>query len=235
MRWNHPRKGVILPDDFLPVAEETGLVVPLGRHVLFQACRRVRGLQVKHSEHRELRLSVNLSNRQFFQSGLDQEIAEALEVSGLEPQYLGLEITEGVLIRNAETASDRFTRLKALGVQLYLDDFGKGYSSLNYLHRFPMDVLKIDRSFVSRIGEEEDNLSIVAAIVQLGHQLGMGVVAEGIQSLEQVAKLRGLRCEYGQGFFFSHPVDGDEVEELITRSVHEWPSPVPFAGPRSVS
>ena len=230
MRWVHPRRGLILPDDFLTVAEETGLILPLGRYVLTQACQRVRHLQTKYPEHRELRVSVNLSNKQFFQSDLHEQIAEALAISGLDPEYLGLEITEGVIIRHAESASSRFSRLKALGVQLYLDDFGKGYSSLNYLHRYPMDILKIDRSFVSRIGEEGGNLAIVAAIVNLGHQLGMKVVAEGIQSLEHVAKLRGMGCEYGQGFFFSHPVDGDEVEELITRAVHEWPSPVPFSG-----
>ncbi|HVG10069.1 MAG TPA: EAL domain-containing protein [Thermoanaerobaculia bacterium] len=234
MRWVHPRRGLILPDDFLTVAEETGLILPLGRYVLTQACQRVRHLQTKYPEHRQLRVSVNLSNKQFFQSDLHEQIAEALAISGLEPEYLGLEITEGVIIRHAESATSRFSRLKALGVQLYLDDFGKGYSSLNYLHRYPMDILKIDRSFVSRIGEEGGNISIVAAIVNLGHQLGMKVVAEGIQSLEHVAKLRGMGCEYGQGFFFSHPVDGDEVEELITRAVHEWPSPVPFSG-RTVS
>jgi len=230
MRWNHPRRGLILPDDFLTVAEETGLILPLGRHVLTQACRRVREMQLKYPEHGRLRLSVNLSNRQFFQSDLHEQIAEALAVSGLEPECLGLEITEGVIIRHAESASSRFLRLKALGVQLYLDDFGKGYSSLNYLHRYPMDILKIDRSFVSRIGEEGGNHSIVSAIVNLGHELGMKVVAEGIQSLEHVAKLRGMGCEYGQGFFFSHPVDGAEVEDLITRAVHEWPSPAPFSG-----
>ena len=230
VRWNHPKRGLILPDDFLNVAEETGLIAPIGEHVLLQACRRVRELQLKYPEHRNLRVSVNLSNKQFFQADLDDRIAAALETSGLAPEYLGLEITEGVIIRHAESATSRFTRLKALGVQLYLDDFGKGYSSLNYLHRYPMDILKIDRSFVSRIDEEGGNVSIVAAIVTLGHQLGMEVVAEGIQSVEHVAKLRGLKCEYGQGFFFSHPVDGHEVEELITRDVRDWPSPMPFSG-----
>jgi diguanylate cyclase (GGDEF)-like protein/PAS domain S-box-containing protein len=230
MRWNHPRRGLILPDDFIAVAEETGLIVPIGEHVILQACRRVRELQLKYPEHRNLRVSVNLSNKQFFQSDLDVRIAAALDASGLAPEHLGLEITEGVIIRHAESATGRFSRLKALGVQLYLDDFGKGYSSLNYLHRYPMDILKIDRSFVSRIDEEGSNLSIVAAIVTLGHQLGMEVVAEGIQSVEHVAKLRGLKCEYGQGFFFSHPVDGDEVEALITRDVRDWPSPMPFSG-----
>jgi diguanylate cyclase (GGDEF)-like protein/PAS domain S-box-containing protein len=230
VRWNLPRRGMILPDDFLTVAEETGLIVPIGDHVILQACRRVRELQLKYPEHRNLRVSVNLSNKQFFLADLDDRIAAALAASGLAPEHLGLEITEGVIIRHAESATTRFSRLKALGVQLYLDDFGKGYSSLNYLHRYPMDILKIDRSFVSRIDEEGSNLSIVAAIVTLGHQLGMEVVAEGIQSVEHVAKLRGLKCEYGQGFFFSHPVDGDEVEALITRDVRDWPSPVPFAG-----
>jgi diguanylate cyclase (GGDEF)-like protein/PAS domain S-box-containing protein len=234
VRWNHPRRGLILPDDFLTVAEETGLILPVGQHVILQACRRVRELQLKYPDHRHLCVSINLSNKQFFQADLDEQIAAALAASGLAPEHLGLEITEGVIVRHAESASRRFSRLKALGVQLYLDDFGKGYSSLNYLHRYPMDVLKIDRSFVARLDEEESNLSIVAAIVTLGHQLGMEVVAEGIQSLEHVAKLRGLGCEYGQGFFFSHPVDGDEVEDLITRAISDWPSPLPFSG-RSVS
>ncbi len=236
MRWNHPRRGLLLPDDFIDVAEETGLILAIGGHVLLQACRRVRELQLKYPEHQDLRVSVNLSHKEFFQPGLDDQIAAALAATGLAPEHLGLEITEGVIIRHAESACGRFSNLKTLGVQLYLDDFGKGYSSLNYLHRYPMDILKIDRSFISRIDEEGGNLSIVAAIVTLGHQLGMEVVAEGIQSVEHVAKLRGLKCEYGQGFFFSHAVDGAEVEALITRDVRDWPSPMPFVGrPSSVS
>jgi diguanylate cyclase (GGDEF)-like protein/PAS domain S-box-containing protein len=215
LRWQHPRHGMILPDEFLSVAEETGLIVPMGRFVLEESCRYIHELQRKHPGHRRLRLSVNLSNKQFFQADLFDQVRRALLASGLEPACLGLEITEGVIIQHAESASTRFARLKSLGIQLYLDDFGKGYSSLNYLHRFPMDILKIDRSFVSRIEEAEGNLAILEAIVTLAHQLGMEVVAEGIQTAGQVKKIRSLGCEYGQGYLFSKPVPGDEAEDLI--------------------
>jgi diguanylate cyclase (GGDEF)-like protein/PAS domain S-box-containing protein len=217
LRWQHPRRGMLLPEEFLSVAEETGLIVPMGRFVLLEGCRQIREMQIKHPELGALKLSVNLSNKQFFQSDLFGQIEEALEISGLDPACLGLEITEGVIIRHADSAASRFSRLKSLGVQLYLDDFGKGYSSLNYLHRFPMDILKIDRSFVSRIDEAEGNLAIVRAIVTLAHQLGMEVVAEGLQTEEQRVKLRSLGCEYGQGFFLSEPVPADRAEELLMR------------------
>jgi diguanylate cyclase (GGDEF)-like protein/PAS domain S-box-containing protein len=225
LRWIHPKHGMILPDDFLSVAEETGLIVPMGRFVLEESCRRIRELQRQHPEHRRLRLSVNLSNKQFFQADLFDQVRRALAASGLEPACLGLEITEGVIIQHAESASTRFARLKSLGIQLYLDDFGKGYSSLNYLHRFPMDILKIDRSFVSRIEEAEGNLAILEAIVTLAHQLGMEVVAEGIQTAGQVRKLRSLGCEYGQGYLFSKAVPGDEIADLIAGAVASGEAP----------
>jgi diguanylate cyclase (GGDEF)-like protein/PAS domain S-box-containing protein len=217
LRWQHPKRGLLPPDEFLAAAEDTGLIVPMGRFVLLEACRQIREFQCKHPEAGALRLSVNLSNRQFFQSDLFDHIEEALAASGLDPGCLGLEITEGVIIRHADSAASRFSRLKSLGVQLYLDDFGKGYSSLNYLHRFPMDILKIDRSFVSRIEEAEGNHAIVRAIVTLAHQLGMEVVAEGIQTEEQRLKLRALGCEYGQGFFLSEPVPADRAEALLMK------------------
>src|SRR5436305_7418444 len=217
--WHHPRRGLLPPDEFLSVAEETGLIVPIGRFVLIESCRQIGELQRKHREMGALKLTVNLSNKQFFQADLFDQIAEALATSGLDPACLGLEITEGVIIRQADSASGRFSRLKGMGVQLYLDDFGKGYSPLNYLHRFPMDVLQIDRSFVSRIDKAEGNFAIVKAIVTLAHQLGMEVVAEGIQTPEQRARLRGLGCEYGQGFHLSHPLPADEAELLLMRRV----------------
>jgi EAL domain-containing protein (putative c-di-GMP-specific phosphodiesterase class I) len=219
LRWLHPRRGLLPPEEFLSVAEETGLIVPIGRFVLLEGCRQIRELQLKHPELGALKLSVNLSNKQFFQTDLFGQIEEALKATGLAPECLGLEITEGVIIRHADSAASRFSRLKSLGVQLYLDDFGKGYSSLNYLHRFPMDILKIDRSFVSRIDEAEGNLAIVRAIVTLAHQLGMEVVAEGIQTEEQRARLQSLGCEYGQGFFLSEPVPADRAESLLMRRI----------------
>jgi diguanylate cyclase (GGDEF)-like protein/PAS domain S-box-containing protein len=217
LRWHHPRRGLLPPDEFLAAAEETGLIVPMGRFVLLEGCRQIREIQRKHPELGDLKLSVNLSNKQFFQADLFDHIEQALAASGLAPRCLGLEITEGVIIRHADSAASRFSRLKSLGVQLYLDDFGKGYSSLNYLHRFPMDILKIDRSFVSRIEEAEGNHAIVRAIVTLAHQLGMEVVAEGIQTAAQQSKLRALGCEYGQGFFLSEPVPADRAEAFLLR------------------
>ncbi|HVG09409.1 MAG TPA: EAL domain-containing protein [Thermoanaerobaculia bacterium] len=224
LRWHHPRRGLLQPEEFLDVAEETGLIVPIGRYVLVESCRQIRELQRKHPEMGSLKLSVNLSNKQFFQADLFDQIREALETSGLAPACLGLEITEGVIIRNADSAASRFSSLKSMGVQLYMDDFGKGYSSLNYLHRVPMDILKIDRSFTARIEEAEGNLAIVRAIVTLAHQLGMEVVAEGIQTAEQKAKLRNLGCEHGQGFFFSEPVPAERAEALLLRQVRSLSS-----------
>lgn len=217
LRWHHPRRGLLPPDEFLNVAEETGLIVPIGRFVLIEGCRQLRELQRKHPELEPLKLSVNLSNKQFFQADLFDQVAEALSTSRLDPSCLGLEITEGVIIRHADSAASRFSRLKSMGVQLYLDDFGKGYSSLNYLHRFPMDILKIDRSFVARIEEAAGNLAIIKAIVTLAHQLGMEVVAEGIQTAQQRTTLQALGCEYGQGYFISEPVPADTAESLLLR------------------
>jgi diguanylate cyclase (GGDEF)-like protein/PAS domain S-box-containing protein len=215
VRWLHPQRGLLLPDEFLPVAEETGLLVPIGRSVLTEACQWVRGLQERHPRPRPISLSVNLSHKQFFHPGLFDEVDEALAASGLAPVCLGLEITEGVILRGAQVTGSRFARLKEMGVQIFLDDFGKGYSSLNYLHRFPVDILKIDRSFTSRIEEEATNRAIVEAIVKLAHQLGMRVVAEGIESAGQLAQLAAFGCEYGQGLLFSAPLLGAEAESLI--------------------
>lgn len=217
LRWFHPRLGPLLPDEFLPVAEETGLIVPLGHAAMLEACRWVRALQRRHAG-RPFKLSVNLSHRQFFQPDLVERVACVLQASGLPPGCLGLEITEGVMISHTESALHRFAELKRLGVQLYLDDFGKGYSSFQFLQRFPVDVLKIDSSFVTRIDQEPHHGAIVEAIVKLSHHLGMQVVAEGIERPRQAARLQALGCEYGQGFLYSSAVEGDEAERLAGRS-----------------
>ncbi len=220
-RWLHPQRGLLAPDDFLSVAEETGLIVPMGRFILAEACRQVREL-ARLSGGRPLSISVNLSNRQFFQTDLFELVSGALADSGLDPAFLGLEITEGVIIRHAQLAATRFKRLKEMGVKLYLDDFGKGYSSLNYLHRFPIDVLKIDRSFVHRMEEAASNVAIVEAIVHLAHQLRMEVVAEGVQTTGQLAKLAAIGCEYGQGHLFSPPVDPAAAGALAAAPAAGW-------------
>ena len=219
VRWNHPRRGLVSPADFIPVAEETGLIVPIGEWVLQEACRYLRECQMAHASHRSLSLSVNLSARQVAQPDLLDRIKEALAVSKLSPHCLKLEITESVVMENAEAATVMFKQLRALGVQLSIDDFGTGYSSLSYLHRFPLNYLKIDRSFVSRLTTDNDN-AIVRTISTLARNLGMEVIAEGIETEEQYQQLRMLGCEYGQGYLFSHPVNNDGVAHLLARDAH---------------
>jgi diguanylate cyclase (GGDEF)-like protein len=214
VRWNHPRRGLVAPGDFIPVAEETGLIVPIGEWVLNEACARVRQWQIDSPSHRSLSLSVNLSARQVAQPDLLQRIKEALETSKLSPHCLKLEITESVVMENAEAAAQMFKQLRSLGVQLSIDDFGTGYSSLSYLHRFPLNYLKIDRSFVMRLTTDNDN-AIVRTISTLARNLGMEVIAEGIETEEQYQQLKMLGCEYGQGYLFSRPVANEGVEHLL--------------------
>ena len=224
VRWNHPRRGLVHPGDFIPVAEETGLIVPIGQWVLNEACAHVRQWQIDSPTHRALSLSVNLSARQVAQPDLLDRIKEALETSKLNPHCLKLEITESVVMENAEAAAMMFKQLRSLGVQLSIDDFGTGYSSLSYLHRFPLNYLKIDRSFVSRLTTDNDN-AIVRTISTLARNLGMEVIAEGIETEEQYQQLKMLGCEYGQGYLFSRPVNSDGVQHLLTHDANRDTEP----------
>jgi diguanylate cyclase (GGDEF)-like protein len=224
VRWNHPRRGLVQPGDFIPVAEETGLIVPIGQWVLNEACAQVRQWQLDSPSHRSLSLSVNLSARQVAQPDLLDQIKEALEDSKLNPHCLKLEITESVVMGNAEAAAFMFKQLRSLGVQLSIDDFGTGYSSLSYLHRFPLNYLKIDRSFVSRLTTDNDN-AIVRTISTLAHNLGMEVIAEGIETEEQYQQLKKLGCEFGQGFLFSRPVDNNAVKHLLQQDANRDAEP----------
>jgi diguanylate cyclase (GGDEF)-like protein len=224
VRWNHPRRGLVLPADFIPVAEETGLIVPIGEWVLNEACAQVREWQINSPSHRSLSLSVNLSARQVAQPDLLDRIKEALETSKLNPHCLKLEITESVVMGNAEAAALMFKQLRSLGVQLSIDDFGTGYSSLSYLHRFPLNYLKIDRSFVMRLTTDNDN-AIVRTISTLARNLGMEVIAEGIETDEQYQQLKKLGCEYGQGYLFSRPVNNDGVVHLLAKDAHRDSEP----------
>src|SRR5215470_3235748 len=224
VRWNHPRRGLVSPADFIPVAEETGLIVPIGQWVLNEACAHVRQWQLDSPSHRALSLSVNLSARQVAQPDLLDRIKEALATSKLNPHCLKLEITESVVMENAEAAALMFKQLRSLGVQLSIDDFGTGYSSLSYLHRFPLNYLKIDRSFVSRLTTDNDN-AIVRTISTLARNLGMEVIAEGIETDEQYQQLKMLGCEYGQGYLFSRPVDSNSVYNLLAQDAHRDAEP----------
>jgi diguanylate cyclase (GGDEF)-like protein/PAS domain S-box-containing protein len=205
LRWRHPEKGLISPVNFIPIAEETGLIVPIGRWVLHEGCRHARRLEAGGST---ARMSINLSLKQLQHSDIVADVRAALEESGLDPKRLVLEITESVLMDDTELAVQRLQDLKALGVALALDDFGTGYSSLSYLSRFPVDILKMDRSFLQE-GSSPEAHSLATAVVGLGATLALEVVAEGIEHAEQWDTLRELGCELGQGFLFARPMDAD--------------------------
>ncbi|MGB3266576.1 MAG: EAL domain-containing protein [Microcoleus sp.] len=221
LRWYHPLRGLVSPGEFILVAEETRLIVPIGWWMMRSACRQIHQWHQKFPINPPLTVSVNLSNEQFKQPDLIDRISEILHETQLDPRSLKLEITEGVIMDNAESAAATLAQLKNLEVQLYIDDFGTGYSSLSRLHTFPTDALKIDRAFVSRMTEDEGNEAIVQTILILASHLGMDVIAEGIETIEQLNLLRALQCEYGQGYFFSKPID-TIAATLLIESKPEW-------------
>ncbi len=217
LRWNHPERGLISPDEFIPLAEETGLIIPIGYWVMYEVCRQMHIWQQEFPRKPPLMISVNLSSKQFSRPDLIEQIQHILRETGLSPYSLKLEITESVLMEDAESAATMLLQLRALGVQLYIDDFGTGYSSLGYLHRFPVDALKIDRSFISRMGTNGENSEIVKTVMTLARNLDIDVVAEGVETAEQLAQLRAMGCKHGQGqgYFFSKPVDSKTARALI--------------------
>lgn len=219
VRWHHPERGIISPADFIPVAEETDLIIPIGQWVLLESCRQIREWQTKWSFPSPLTISVNLSGKQFKQPDLVDQVKQILYRTKLDPMCLRLEITESIVMDNAETAASMLRQLRSLGIQMSIDDFGTGYSSLSYLHRFPVNILKVDRSFVSRMAVDEESLGIVETIIALAGKLKMKVVAEGIETHEQCEQLKQFDCEYGQGYLFSKPVPVAEAAELIHK---EW-------------
>jgi diguanylate cyclase (GGDEF)-like protein len=215
VRWQHPERGLVSPQQFIPIAEETGLIVPLGSWILEEACRQMQEWHLQHPANRTLTMNVNLSSKQLIQSGLVQEVKAILQKTGLPARSLKLEITESVVMENAELATNMLKQLSDLNVHLCIDDFGTGYSSLSYLHRFPVDTLKIDRSFVNRIEEKDENVEIVRTIATLARNLGMEVVAEGVESQDQLACLKALNCEYAQGYLFSRPLTAAAASHFI--------------------
>jgi len=225
VRWQHPQRGVLGPEEFMHTAEETGLIVLIGRVVLREACRQLAEWHREFPRTPPLTMAVNLSARQFRQPDLVDHVERALGAWELPPTALHLEITESTIMDNPLTAAEMLVKLRALGVQIDLDDFGTGYSSLSYLHRFDMDTIKIDRSFVSAIGEHGENSEIVRTIIGLARSLDMGVVAEGVERADQAAILRSLGCERVQGYFYSQPITADAVRSLMkTRASGPRPS-----------
>jgi diguanylate cyclase (GGDEF)-like protein/PAS domain S-box-containing protein len=213
VRWQHPERGLISPQDFIPVAEEGGQILQIGLWVLRQACYQAKRWQDRFPSDDLLYMTVNLSAKQFAQPDLLDQVSSILDETGLDPNFLKLEITESVLMDDFDSAAAMLFKLRALGVRLSIDDFGTGYSSLTYLHRFPIDTLKIDRSFVSVL--DKDHLEIVRTILNLAENLDMDVVAEGVETQEQMSLLRNLSCQSGQGYFFSRPMTVEEAEKVL--------------------
>jgi predicted signal transduction protein with EAL and GGDEF domain len=215
VRWQHPERGIVSPDDFIPIAEETGQIIPLGEWVLRESCRQFREWQSEKIADENLTISVNLSCKQFMQSDLVERITAILQETQLNAECLRLEITESHLIEDSELAVTIIKRLRDIGVKLSIDDFGTGYSSLSYLHRLPIDFLKIDRSFVSRMLTNNENSEIVQTVITLAKNLGIEVIAEGIETIEQAEQLRKLNCRFGQGYFYSKPVNAEKARDII--------------------
>ena len=216
VRWNHPQRGVVPPNEFIPIAENTGMIVPMTVQILHSACAQLKRWQQQYPDYEKpLSVAVNLSGKHFAHPALVDQIKAVLEESKLDPSTLKLELTESAVMENAELAIQMFKQIKATGVQLSIDDFGTGYSSLSYLHRFPIDLLKVDRSFVSAMEENTENGEIVRTVIALAKALNLKVVAEGIESIHQYHQLRVLGCEYGQGYLFSKPQRVADIERML--------------------
>jgi diguanylate cyclase (GGDEF)-like protein/PAS domain S-box-containing protein len=217
VRWRHPTRGEVLPGEFIPLAEETGMILPIGHWVLREACRQVKTWQERWPATAPLTIAVNLSARQLQHPGIVDEVSAALAAAGLDPQNLVLEITETAIMEQLDAAITILTELRRLGVRLALDDFGTGYSSLSYLQRLPVDIIKIDQSFVAGLARSTEDSALVRAIITLGQTLGLETVAEGIETAEQLDALRELGCQLGQGYFFARPLGPAAVDALLER------------------
>jgi diguanylate cyclase (GGDEF)-like protein len=222
IRWMHPERGLVPPLQFVPIAEDSGLIVPIGRWVLREACRQVRAWQ--HAGLPPVSVAVNISAVEFQDAYFLEAVSETLKKTGLEPQRLELELTESVLMRHAEATVGALQKLKTLGVQLAVDDFGTGYSSLSYLKRFPVDALKIDQSFVHEITSSHHDATIVSAVISMGRNLNQRVIAEGVETREQLLFLRAEQCEEGQGYYFGRPVSAGEFAALLGAGGKRKPS-----------
>ncbi|MDQ3834534.1 MAG: EAL domain-containing protein [Actinomycetota bacterium] len=219
VRWKHPEWGLVYPDDFIALAEETGLIARIGRWVLQEACRQAREWQMQYPLYNSLKMSVNLSTRQLRQPRLVEEVAQVLQETRSDPANLILEITEGALMEDIPSTTETLWKLKKLNVKLAIDDFGTGYSSLSSLKHFPADMLKIDKSFIDGLKQDADGAAIVSGAIDLAHALRLQVVAEGIENIEQLSQLRGLKCDLGQGYYFAKPLPSEEAGGLLFKGI----------------
>jgi EAL domain-containing protein (putative c-di-GMP-specific phosphodiesterase class I) len=217
-RWESPERGLVMPAEFIPLAEETGLIVPIGLRLLEQCCAEVKGWHDRGLP--PVRVSVNLSGRHFWGAGLVESVAGALERTGLPPTALELEITESTMMQNVEQTVRTLERLKAMDLRVAIDDFGTGHAALSYLKRFPVDTLKIDRSFVIDCHKDPDDAAITRAIIAMAHSLRLEVVAEGVEEAEQLAFLREHACHVVQGYIFSRPVSPEAMAALLAGGGH---------------
>jgi EAL domain-containing protein (putative c-di-GMP-specific phosphodiesterase class I) len=236
LRWRHPTRGIISPDEFIPVLEENGLILGVGAWVLQQACAQAARW---HRQGYLVQMSVNVSMRQIASPELVGDVVEALAASRLDPDTVTLEVTESVLMRDAEATVAHLCRLKELGVKIAIDDFGSGQSSLTYLRRFPIDELKIDRSFIGAIDGSRESTAVLHTLVELGRTLGLSIVAEGIETSSQLEELRHEHCTYGQGFIFARPMTPRAVEPYLfkedARAVDaDADADAPVGAPRAV-
>lgn len=219
VRWRHPDKGIVSPGEFIPLAEETGLIVPLGFWVLKEACQQMYDWVARYDHLTNWKISVNISSKQLELPNFVAQVKQVLKETKLDPHNLKLEITESSLVEDTQHTIVVIRELKALGVEFSLDDFGTGYSSLSYLHQFPFDTIKIDRSFVNSVGDNDEKIGIVRAIVSLANSLGMNTIAEGIETDNQLAQLKALKCQYGQGYYLSKPLDKQIIETVIATEI----------------
>jgi diguanylate cyclase (GGDEF)-like protein/PAS domain S-box-containing protein len=218
LRWQHPERGLLKPSAFMPIAEETDLIVPIGRWVLEEACQQAKRWEEKYPSAPPTTMEVNLSSRQLARRGLVRTIEEALTRAGVEAHTLALDLTETVLIKASEDDAQALETLKKMGIRLYLDDFGTGYSSLSYLMHLPVDLVKVDRPFVKGLGEKATDTALVRMIIDLCHTLGLEVLAEGVETSEQAALLRDMGCDMGQGYYFAGPLPGEELAEQLPKA-----------------
>jgi EAL domain-containing protein (putative c-di-GMP-specific phosphodiesterase class I) len=215
VRWNHSTRGMVYPTEFIPLAEETGLISKIGEWILREACRELGKLQRRFPSQPPLKMSINISGKQFAQENLADLVAEIIQDSGVVPHSLAIEITESMLMENIDVAIETMNRLRDMGVHIHIDDFGTGYSSLSYLHSLPINALKIDRSFVKKLTAKGDNQEIILSIISLARSLNFDVIAEGVELNHQLEQMKELECRFGQGFIFSEPMQPGDIDAWI--------------------